>query len=287
MPMIIAYAKAVADLGRLGNMLVATFAVWVGGVVGADTFDPVVALLGGLAAGLTTAWGNSVNDIFDREIDAHQKQTRPIPSGRLTLKSARVWSIVFVGCGAFVAAYISEAAFVVVVGVSLALGLYSWKLKAVPIIGHLMVAFLGGLTFLFGAIVQGTWWSAIYPQGWIAFGFATLWHLARELVKAAEDVESDQKYGAVTFAVWAGTKAACRGASILLALLALLLTPPYLLGFFNLTYLVLVSVGVVPLLLGAAAYLWTIPDTVRLSQIASLLKWNMLVGICAIWFGLS
>ena len=60
----------------------------------------------------------------------------------------------------------------------------------------------------------------------------------------------------------------------------------HLAGFFNLTYLVLVIVGVAPLLVGSAVYLWSVPDTVRLKQIADLLKWNMLVGVCAIWFGL-
>lgn len=279
--------RAVADLGRLRNVLVTTFAVWVGGEVGAATFNPYLALLGGLAAGLTTAWGNAINDIFDRDADARQKKSRPIPSGRITLEAARVWSFVFLICGGAVAAYIGSSAFIVVAGVSVILALYSWKLKGMHLAGHASVAFLGGLTFLFGAIVQGETWTTIYPQGWIAFGLASLWHLAREWVKAAEDVEGDRQQGVSTLAVWASPTTACRAASVVLILLSLLLTPPYLAGFFNLTYMVLAIGGVAPILVGTAVYLWSVPDRVRLKQIASLLKWNMLVGICAIWFGLS
>lgn len=278
--------QAVSDLGRLGNVLVTTFAVWVGGAVGAATFDPSSALLGGMAAGLTTAWGNAINDIFDRDADALQKNSRPIPSGRISLTAARVWSFLFLVSGGAIAAHISGSAFIVVAGVSVVLVLYSWKLKGMHIAGHVSVALLGGLTFLFGAIVQGEAWTTIYPQGWIAFGLATLWHLAREWVKAAEDVESDREAGVQTLAVWASPAAACRAASIVLIVLALLLTPPYLAGFFNLIYLFLVIVGVAPILVGAAVYLWSVPDAVRLKQIADLLKWNMLVGVCAIWFGL-
>jgi 4-hydroxybenzoate polyprenyltransferase len=142
------------------------------------------------------------------------------------------------------------------------------------------------VTFLFGALVQGEAISEILPQGWVAFAFAFLWHLARELVKAAEDVESDRAANLRTFAVWAGSEWACRAASLVLVLLTMLLLPPYLLDYFDETYLVLVTVGVAPVLLATAAYVWSAPDAVRLHQLSRLLKFDMLVGIAALWFGL-
>jgi geranylgeranylglycerol-phosphate geranylgeranyltransferase len=184
------------------------------------------------------------------------------------------------------AATTSVPALVLVLLGLLLLWLYSSRFKAAGIVGHLIVALLGGVTFLFGALVQGEALTEILPQGWVAFTLAFLWHLAREFVKAAEDVDSDRAANLRTLAVWVGPERACRAAALILVLLTALLVPPYLANYFNETYLVLVTVGVAPVLLATAAYIWTVPDSVRLHQLSHLLKFDMLVGIAALWFGL-
>ena len=75
------------ELARGGNALMTALAVWVGGSVGAVVVDVRAALLAGLAAALTAAFGNVVNDLFDRDIDEEYKKHRPLPSGRVRKKS--------------------------------------------------------------------------------------------------------------------------------------------------------------------------------------------------------
>jgi geranylgeranylglycerol-phosphate geranylgeranyltransferase len=259
----------------------------VGGVVGASRFDPWLALKGSLAAFMVAAWGNVVNDIYDRHVDAAHKAHRPIPSGRITVRSAWGWAVFF-AVFAIVqgAATTSVTALVLVLSGLLLLWLYSSRWKGAGGAGHVIVASLGGVTFLFGAVVQGESLTEILPQGWVAFTFACLWHLAREFIKAAEDVDSDRAAGTRTLAVWAGTEWACRAAALVLVVLTALLLPPYFARYFNETYLVLAAVGVAPVLLATAAYVWSVPDPVRLHQLARMLKLDMLVGIAALWFGL-
>jgi 4-hydroxybenzoate polyprenyltransferase len=198
------------ELARGGNALITALAVWVGGSVGAITFDVRLALLGGLAAALAAASGNIVNDIYDRDMDARNKGHRPIPSGRISLTSAWLDAALAATAAAVCAHLINHLSFLILCATLLALWLYSWKLKGWFGVGHLVVSLLAGLSFLFGAIVQGETLSSVLIQGWIAFAFAALWHLAREWAKAAEDLEEDRVAGVQTLAVWLGETVACR-----------------------------------------------------------------------------
>jgi geranylgeranylglycerol-phosphate geranylgeranyltransferase len=152
-------------------------------------------------------------------------------------------------------------------------------------LGNVAVATLAGLAFLFGAIVQGETFASILPQAWVAFGFAFLWHLAREWVKAAEDLDGDKAAGLNTLAVAYGNKPATRAAAVVLSLLTVGLWPPYFLDYFSGVYLLLVAFGVLPVLVGTIPMLWSGADSARLGQLSRILKWDMLVGVCAIWFG--
>jgi geranylgeranylglycerol-phosphate geranylgeranyltransferase len=278
--------RAVLDLARAGNALVTALAVWVGGTAGAANFEASRALLGGLAAALVAAWGNAVNDITDRDLDSRDKPHRPLPSGRMSLAAARAWAGVFALGGLAASVPLGASAFVIALATTLLLWAYSLWLKGRLFFGNVVVAFLAGLAFVFGAAVQGTPPGRMLPQGWVAFGFAFLWHLAREWVKAAEDVESDRAAGLSTVAVAWSPRAASRAAAAVLALLLVLLWPPYVSGYFGPIYLILVAAGIVPVLIGSIFYLWPGPDRARLGQLAFVLKWDMLVGVAAIWFGL-
>jgi 4-hydroxybenzoate polyprenyltransferase len=273
------------ELARGGNALITALAVWVGGSVGAITFDVRLALLGGLAAALAAASGNIVNDIYDRDMDARNKGHRPIPSGRISLTSAWLDAALAATAAAVCAHLINHLSFLILCATLLALWLYSWKLKGWFGVGHLVVSLLAGLSFLFGAIVQGETLSSVLIQGWIAFAFAALWHLAREWAKAAEDLEEDRVAGVQTLAVWLGETVACRAAAVTLMAILLSLWWPFAAGYFGLEYLLFVLAAVAPVLAGSAYTLWFVPDKAKLDSVTRLLKWDMLVGVAAIWFG--
>jgi 4-hydroxybenzoate polyprenyltransferase len=309
------------ELARGGNALITALAVWVGGSVGAITFDVRLALLGGLAAALAAASGNIVNDIYDRDMDARNKGHRPIPSGRISLTSAWLdaalaataaavcahlinhlsflilcatllalwlysWKLKgWFGVGHLVVSLLAGLSFLILCATLLALWLYSWKLKGWFGVGHIVVSLLAGLSLLFGAVVQGETLSSVLIQGWIAFAFAALWHLAREWAKAAEDLEEDRVAGVQTLAVWLGETVACRAAAVTLMAILLSLWWPFAAGYFGLEYLLFVLAAVAPVLAGSAYTLWFVPDKAKLDSVTRLLKWDMLVGVAAIWFG--
>jgi len=275
------------ELSRIGNALVAALAAWIGGEVGSPVFEAGPAAIGALVALFVAAWGNTVNDIYDRDVDALYKSARPLSSGRVTVRTAWIWAGVMAVAAVSLSLSLPSDARVLVLITLLLLWLYSYRLKGWLGLGHVVVAGLAGLSFVFGALAQGSTWQGIMPQGWVAFGFAFLWHLAREWVKAAEDVEEDGASGLQMLAVLLGPARASRAAALLLALLVALITVPWFQGWFNLTYLTLVCAGVLPILIGSIGYLWWAPDRDRLGQISRILKWDMLVGICAIWFGQS
>jgi len=279
--------KAVWELARGGNALVTAVAVWVGGAVGAESVRLDPALVGGVSAALIAAWGNAINDIYDRKLDARRKTERPLPSGRIGVGSAVALAISFAGVGLVLAGSINSAALQIAILTVVLLWAYSFRLKGWLFVGNIVVSFLAGLAFVYGAVVQGELLSTILPQCWFAFGFALLWHLAREWVKAVQDVEEDQAEGLRTMAVAFGSKAAGRAAAVVLALLLVALWPPWIYGYFDMTYGLLVLFGVVPVLVGAIMMLWNGCDPVRFERLARVLKWDMLIGVLAIWLGLS
>lgn len=273
------------QLARGQNLFIIFFGVWVGGDVGASDFHVLPALVGGVTAMCLGAFGNAVNDIFDRHADAARKRHRPLPSGRMSLRAARIWALAFAViavCGGFALhTLVGE----VVCATLLLLWLYSRRLKGWHGVGHVLVASFSGLVFVFGALAQGESFARVLPQGWSAAVLGFLWHLAREWVKAAEDKDADASEGLSTAAVAWGEARTCRRAAVVLAVVVLLLPVPYVKGWFSLTYLFMVGVGVVPALAAVAYYLWNVPDRDKLGQLAFVLKWTMPLGVVAVWLG--
>ena len=82
--------RAYLQLLRLPNVFTAVADVAMGYLVaggGADNW-PLLAALGTASAALYLA-GMVLNDVFDVELDATERPTRPIPSGRISLPAAR------------------------------------------------------------------------------------------------------------------------------------------------------------------------------------------------------
>lgn len=94
--------RAVAELLRLANVFTAVADVWMG----------LILTIGGLhgiaAVGITTASallylaGMVLNDLFDRTLDATERPERPLPSGRVSVATARLlgWSLLGAGLAA-------------------------------------------------------------------------------------------------------------------------------------------------------------------------------------------
>lgn len=191
--------NAYLEIIRPGNAVMAVIAVLlVMLITGNFTLD---AFLACFVVFIVTGGGNAINDYFDHKIDTINKPERPIPSGRISLKAAGIYSLSLLATGTIVAFIIGILPGIVAFLTSVLLVYYAYSLKTKLLTGNFTVSFLTGLCFVFGGIVVGETLTSIY-LGFYAF----LMTMAREIVKDMEDIVGDKKEGAKTLPITYGMK---------------------------------------------------------------------------------
>ena len=240
--------NAYLEILRPWNALMAVIAVILVAIISGNfTLDVLLACV---VVFIVTGAGNSINDYFDHKIDAINKPERPIPSGRITLKTAGIYSISLFIIGIIIAFTINLLLGIIALLSTLLMVYYAYDLKGRCIIGNLSISFLTGLCFVFGGVAAGEIITSIY-LGFYAF----LMTMAREIVKDMEDVEGDKEEGATTFPIIYGNKKA----SILAAFFMIIssLTSPilYYLGIFNIVYLIILLIAIIVFLISVVSLL--------------------------------
>jgi len=189
--------NAYLEIIRPGNAVMAVIAVFlVMLITGNFTLN---AFLACFVVFIVTGGGNTINDYFDHKIDTINKPERPIPSGRISLKAARIYSLSLLATGTIVAFTIGILPGIIAFLTSILLVYYAYSLKTKLLIGNFSVSFITGICFVFGGIVVGEILTSIY-LGFYAF----LMTMAREIVKDMEDIVGDEKEGAKTLPITYG-----------------------------------------------------------------------------------
>lgn len=236
--------RAYLKLMRPANCLLMGFAVVVGAALtfSGNLITPL-NLLGvvlGFVTGFTlTAASMTVNDYYDREIDAVNEPGRPIPSGAVKPEQAVLFAGFLSGIG-FVAAILTNV-------LSLAIAIFAWFVlivyvtigKRTGLPGNFLVSICVSIPFIYGsaAILGGVSLNVVF---FVAMVFLS--NSGREITKGIVDVEGDKSKGVRTLAVQHGEKkAAIAGALFYLSAVAL--SPlPYVLNVVSTWYLPLVTV---------------------------------------------
>lgn len=236
------------EILRPGNAVMAVIAIFLMAIIsGKFTFE---VLMAAVVVFLVTGAGNSINDYFDHKIDAINKPQRPIPSGRISLKGALVYSISLFAVGIIIAFAINLLLGIIALSSSLLMIYYARDLKTKCLIGNLSISFLTGLCFVFGGIAVEQIAVSIY-LGFYAF----LMTMAREIVKDMEDQEGDKEEGATTLPIVYGN----RTSSLLAALFMIIasVTSPilYFMGVFSVFYLPVLFLAIVIFLYSAMSIL--------------------------------
>lgn len=239
-------------LTRPGNAVAAGALTGIGAFV-AGSLAPVPVALAVVTTVFAVAAGNTINDYFDRAIDAVNDPDRPIPSGRVRPREALAFA-----AGLFLAATLAVVTLpVLAVGVAgfnlLALVAYTKLFKGLPGVGNVVVAYLTGSTFLFGAAAVG----GLDRTVWTLFGLAAGATFAREVVKDAEDLAGDRQQGLRTLPIAVGRRPATWVAVVVMVLAVAASPVPFLLGAFDAAYLALV-VPADLVMLGAT--IWSVRD---------------------------
>jgi geranylgeranylglycerol-phosphate geranylgeranyltransferase len=218
------------------NSVMLGFGVLVGVVItgGLRSSIPLEVLALAFITGFTlTGSAMVINDYFDREIDAVNEPSRPIPSSDVKHNEAIVYSLLLSVVGV-TAAYLTSLP-------NLAIAVFSWFMmivysawgKRTGFLGNLMVSTCIGLPFIYGGAIAGN-----IPTSLLFSVLAFLSNTGREVTKGIVDTEGDTTRGVKTIAVAYGVDKAA-----------------YLASAF---YLIAVAASILPLFLGLVSN-WYLP----------------------------
>ena len=271
-PVLPAYLSILRPTNAVVSGLVALLAYLIAG--GAP--GPVMISLF-LAVFLITGAGNTVNDYYDSAIDAVNRPERPIPSGRVSERGAARYAAVLFAAGCIVAVPVGPAPALVAVTNATRLSRAAYSQSRAAFVGHLVVAYLAASTFLFGGAAVGlSGLERVLPLALIT----ALGTVARELLKAAEDVEGDREGGARTFPVRFGVRPTVRLALAFAIAGVAASALPY--AAWGVPYLALIAPADLLILGGALrAVRCTTGDCVRDARAATLLKAGMFLALAA------
>lgn len=263
------------ELIRPLNVAIVFVSVLVGGWVGLPISFPFRLLVAALSAAFAAAFGNAINDCFDIEADRVNHPARPLPSGRISKKTALVFAGVLGASSLVISSVLGWPVLALVLAADLLLFFYAFKLKN-TFFSNSVVALLCGLAFVIGGMVNVNI-RAVFPAA-----FAFFFHYAREIVKDVLDRAGDQTSKSHSLALTIGPEHALKLAANGLVILALLLPLPVLLQQFRLRYLVAVAIFLLPLLVFIFVKLWSKPDLKTLQVVSTLLKVGMVIGLGAL-----
>ncbi|WP_227380238.1 geranylgeranylglycerol-phosphate geranylgeranyltransferase [Haladaptatus halobius] len=229
------------ELTRPGNAIASGVLTFTGAFVAEGS--GILSHLGASSAAtittiLATGAGMAINDYFDRDIDRINNPERPIPRGAVAPRTVLVFSVILFVIAAGFALTLPPVAMGIAVVNLVALVTYTEFFKGLPGVGNLLVSYLGGSTFLFGAAAVGQLSPAVGVL------LAALSTFAREVIKDVEDLAGDREEGLNTLPISIGRRPALLIAMAVL-LIAMLASPvPYFIGTFGMAYLVLVTPAV-------------------------------------------
>jgi geranylgeranylglycerol-phosphate geranylgeranyltransferase len=271
--------SAYLRLTRPANLLIAGVSVAVGAAV-CHPLSYETVWLAVVAAVLVAAGGNSVNDYFDREIDRVNKPGRPIPAGRVSPRGAMLFAGVLFLFGWGLGFRVGNAGFALISSWIVLLFLYGALLKRTGLAGNIVVSMVVASAFLLGGLSGRDPALSLIPAG-----LAFLFHLGREIIKDAQDMEGDARVGVRSLAVRYGREKGLFVAAVVLSILILATLVPFLTRIYGLGYLMAVIVGVdIPLLYVIRSIL-SGPTEKKLGMLSGLLKVDMIIGILCILLG--
>ncbi|OQX96507.1 hypothetical protein B6I21_00840 [candidate division KSB1 bacterium 4572_119] len=267
-------------LTRPLNVIIGMLSIFIGAFITGTVSPLFKVFLASLSGGIVAGGANAINDYFDVEIDKINKPHRPIAAGVISPANGFIYSIILFLLGIIIGWFVNRQAFVVAIFASILLFFYSAKLKRTVLWGNLSVSLATSLAFIYGGIAVNRFALSLIPAT-----FSFFYHLGREIIKDAEDIEGDIADNIVTFPIKYGKKPALKLATVIYLFLILLTILPYTFQVFGLYYLFIVTLVVDLVVVYVLFSMWRDMSTKHLSRLAIILKLNMFAGLIAIYCG--
>jgi geranylgeranylglycerol-phosphate geranylgeranyltransferase len=271
-------------LMRPVNCAMMGFAVLVGAVLANAQFSSVnwLSVLYGFATGfMLTAASMTINDYYDRAIDAINEPSRPIPSGAVSAREALVLVFVLSAIGIAFAFLTSDLCFTTAIVSWIILATYVTKGKRTGLPGNFLVSACVATPFIYGSMVVT---GQVQLNVVLFASMAFLSNTGREITKGIVDVKGDRAEGIKTLAVRYGERVAAVVAAVFY-LSAVALTPlPWYLGIVSFWFIPLVLVTDIGLVASSALLLKNYSrESAR--KIKKLILLWFVIGLLAFVFG--
>ncbi len=182
------------------------------------------------------------NDIIDIEIDKINAPHRAIASGKISMKNAKIYTVILFIIGTSAGIFLQVEAIIIMV-LTLVLSLiYNAYLKKTGFIGNISVGITATSAFLYGDAV-GRGYINFWPiENWnpsvYLFLISALLNISREVSKGIMDVSGDELHNVKTIAVRFGKKKAAYVVIIIISIAFSIATIPIINGTFGFIYII-------------------------------------------------
>lgn len=259
--------------------LTGALAVVLGGYVAGtgEWFNVALAVLSTI---LISSSANAWNDLLDIEIDRINQPQRPLPSGQVSIRNARIFSFVLAILSLLVAALISLPAFLIALTANALLYLYSWRLKSTVLLGNFIVALVSATSAVYGGVAAGN----PQPSLWL-FAIIFVAILGREVLKTMADYDGDLNESVRTISTAWGRKVARIFFYILVGATLFMMLLPYLLEVYRPIYGYIILLGVFPVILYIVYRVSGERSGAQLERMSQLMKYDFLIWFAAVILG--
>ena len=266
-------------LPRPLNGLITALSVCIGALTADQPLTWLPALLAACSAAFINGAGNTFNDLIDLDIDRINRPDRPLASGRLSPRIAKIQTLLLTLAGCAFGFWLSPWHGLIATTIALLLVCYSVFLKNSTLWGNILVALIGAIAFPYGALAVGD-----IGRSWIPALFAFCFHVGREIVKDIEDIAGDRIRGEHTLPLRWGCVQAAALASLVYLLLLLFTWIPFFSGLYGMSY-ALALLPINALVLYVLWQLYHLRATLTDNRLGNLLKIGMFLGLLAIVLG--
>ncbi|MCB8967003.1 MAG: geranylgeranylglycerol-phosphate geranylgeranyltransferase [Chloroflexota bacterium] len=273
--------KGLYKLSRPLSTLSGVLAVFLGGYV-AGTGEWLRVTLAAVSTLLISAAANAWNDYLDVEIDKINQPQRPLPSGMVSLRTARNFSFILAVLSVVLAGFINWQAFLIAFTSNVLLYVYSLRMKSTVLVGNAIVAFISAMSAVFGGVAAGN----ILPTFWLAI-IIVCGIMGREVLKTMADYEGDLSQRVRTIATAWGKRPARVVFYILGSMTLLMMMVPQLLRVYHPVYGYVVGFGVYPVVLYIMLRVTRERTGPQLEKLSQLMKYDFLIWFLAVMLGAS
>ncbi|MEM2925929.1 MAG: geranylgeranylglycerol-phosphate geranylgeranyltransferase [Candidatus Bathyarchaeia archaeon] len=271
-------------LMRPVNCLMMGFAVIVGAVISypkALIFLWGKIFLGALTGFLLTASSMAINDYYDREIDAINEPSRPIPSGLIKPKEAFSYAFLLMVLG-FIASFFTSLLCLIIAALAWIICVtYTTVGKRTGFLGNLLVSACVSVPFIYGSVAAA---DKIHENILIFVLMVFLSNTGREVNKGIVDVEGDRARNVKTIAVCYGEKKAAMIASALYIFSVFLSPMPWILGLVSFPFVPIVAIADFGLMVSSILLLKDFSKGMA-KKVKNLALLSFMAGLIAFLFG--